>query len=181
MKKTLIAGAASLALAAMPVVGVFAATTQTDNISVTVNNNCALTAAHTNGSSKGTWSSNTLSVTMDPGSVDYNIGKTTLTITCNYASGYKVTVATTDLVNGTYSIPAYTTTAYSNSVTGWAPANGSTSTATKYKSGDVVKQQSTQVSGATADVYYGVGISGTQAAGTYTSGTNAATYTLAAL
>jgi hypothetical protein len=44
MKKALIAGAASVALAAMPVVGAFAATSNsfTDTLNVTVNGGCTL-------------------------------------------------------------------------------------------------------------------------------------------
>ena len=183
MKRKIMIGTIAATLAVLPTTGVFAATSVTDSLSITVSNNCAITSAHTNGASKGTWDGNTLSATFTPGTVDYNIGKTTLTITCNYASGYKVTVATGDLTNSSsssYKIPAYTGTSYSASVTGWAPANGSTSSATKYKSGDTVKSQSAQVTGATVDVYYGAGVSGTQAAGTYTNN-SAAVYTLSSL
>jgi len=177
MKKALVAGAASLALAAVPVVGVFAATTLTDTISVTVSDNCALSygsTAHTAGD--GTWSSNTLSATRTNGTVTYNLGKTTMKAVCNNSLGYKVAVKTlNNLTSGSNSIPAYAGTAYTASVSGWspiqAPSSGTpTGTSTKYKQGDTVKTESAVTAGTEFSVYYGVGISSTQAAGTY-SGT----------
>ena len=179
MKKALVAGAASLALAAVPVVGVFAATTLTDTISVTVSDNCALSygsTAHTNGD--GTWntSTHTLSATRTNGTVTYNLGKTTMKAVCNNSLGYKVAVKTlNNLTSGSNSIPAYAGTAYTASVSGWspiqAPSSGTpTGTSTKYKQGDTVKTESAVTAGTEFSVYYGVGISSTQAAGTY-SGT----------
>jgi len=182
MKKALVAGAASLALAAVPVVGVFAATTLTDTISVTVSDNCALSygsTAHTAGD--GTWSSNTLSATRTNGTVTYNLGKTTMKAVCNNSLGYKVAVKTlNNLTSGSNSIPAYTGassgagSAYTASVSGWSPiidsGSAPTASSTKYKQGDTVKTESAVTAGTSFSVYYGVGINSTQAAGTY-SGT----------
>lgn len=190
MKKLLAVGGLSLAMAALPATMVLAATTtsQTDIITITVSDNCELSrgsTAHNNGD--GTWSSNTLSATRTNGTVTYNLGKSNFSVKCNNKLGYKVTVATSDLTlsgDSTVKIPAYTGTAYSGSVSGWSPIqdSGSTPTAstTKYKSGDTVKTESTTVNGSTFSVYYGVGISSTQAAGTYTNA-SAAVYTLTKL
>ena len=197
MKKIIKMSLAAVALSAVSTAGVFAATSQTDTISVTVSDNCALSRGstpHNNGASRGTWSSDTLSVTMTPGTVDYNIGKSNFSVVCNNNSGYKVTVTSMkDLVHSSIStlkIPAYTGassgagSAYSASVSGWSPiADTGTSpsaSTTKYKNGDTVKTESAVTGGSTFSVYYGVGVSGTQAQGTYTA-SSTVTYTLAKL
>lgn len=83
MKKSIIAtGAASLALAAMPVVGVFAVDTSTstvtDKIVVTVPSSCAITTNNTattpNGVGDGTHTDNTYSVSMKNGQLKSDIG-----------------------------------------------------------------------------------------------------------
>jgi hypothetical protein len=122
MKKKLIAaGAASLAVAAMPVVGVFAAagtnpSVHTDLLNITIDNVCSF--GYTSGSAinvtgvahtpttEGVWTSSadpetgvktdTLRVTMVNGTANGNIGTTTLGIYCNNHAGYKVTSAFTD-------------------------------------------------------------------------------------
>lgn len=178
MRKTLAIGATTLVTATLPVVGVFAATTQTDTVSVTISDNCALSyggTAHAAGD--GTWSSNTLSATRSSGSVTYNLGKTNFNVKCNNAAGYKVTVKTLNnlATSGGATIPAYTGTAYTASVSGWspieAPSSGNpTATSTKYKAGDTLKTESAPTASTNFSVFYGVGISGTQQAGSY-SGT----------
>ena len=59
MKKALIAGAASAVSAAMPVVGVFAATTDvrksTDTLDVTVNDTCTITSTYATSGADGAW------------------------------------------------------------------------------------------------------------------------------
>lgn len=181
MRKTLLVGAASLAVSAVSAVGVYAATTQTDTLSITVSDNCALSygsTAHNNGD--GSWSSNTLSATRTAGTVTYNLGKTNFGVVCNNGSGYKVAVKTlNNLSTGTYTIPAYTGaasgsgSAYTASQSGWspiaAPSSGTPSaTTTKYKQGDTVNTASAVTSSTTFSLYYGVGVSTTQQAGTYT-------------
>ena len=74
MKKSIIAtGAASLALAAMPVVGVFAATSSvTDEIEVTIAKECAITSSTTDASEgigDGTATNNKYAITMQNGEV----------------------------------------------------------------------------------------------------------------
>lgn len=190
MNKKILVGLSSVVLAAAVGGGVYAATSVTDILSITVSDAASLTSSHSAGSSTGagTWSGNTLSSSMSVNSVGYNLGSTTLTIRANYPSGYKVTVATGDLTNSSassYKI-AYDTAYATNynkatsPTSGWAIANGSTSTATKYSNGGTIKsEQSVQVNTTTATVYYGAGITATQPAGTYTNN-SAAVYTLAA-
>ena len=83
MKKLAIAGA-SLALAAMPVVGVFAAsgTTVTDTVEVTIDSACTITTTN---------ASNTYSATMTNGQLKSDFGSTSMTIACNDAGGWHVT------------------------------------------------------------------------------------------
>ena len=186
MKKSLVVGTAvSLALAGVPVLGAFAS--ETDTVTVTVSASCTFArqayssggvtnnTSHKNGTD-GTWSTtagnNTLSATRSNGTVTTALGTSQFKVICNNSAGYKVTVATTALTSGSLSIPSNTT--YSASVSGWSPLVGTT----KQANGATVKTESTTTSGTTFEVGYGVGISTTQAAGTY-SGT--ATYTLATL
>lgn len=130
MKKIAIAGA-SVALAAMPVVGVFAVPTpevltQTDDIEITIDEVCSIGyndgktspvinvpfADHTDGA--GTWAEqgststnpdvpdhDTLSVTMSTGTSSENLGSTTLAIYCNHEAGYTITASGIDTMTGT--------------------------------------------------------------------------------
>ncbi len=82
MKKLAIAGA-SLALAAMPVVGVFAAdgnTTTTDTVQVTIDTACSLTAT----------GAGTYSTTLTNGTASSDLGSTSINIKCNDAGGWMV-------------------------------------------------------------------------------------------
>ena len=91
MKKALIAGAASVALAAMPVVGVFAADTDitevTDTLTVTINPTCSFNAQQGGTAPNAT---NTYSKVMTANGFDASFGVTTLTVSCNNAKGYTV-------------------------------------------------------------------------------------------
>lgn len=110
MKKIAIAGA-SVALAAMPLVGVFAEDnlTQTDTLRITISDVCSLgytsegqtptvdvpTPTHANGD--GSWgteaTANTLSKNMITGTNTQNLGKTTLAVYCNNENGYSITAS----------------------------------------------------------------------------------------
>ena len=126
MKKAIIAGAASAVLAAMPVVGVFAApgtnpAVHTDILRITIDNVCSfgydsngqtadgdieVTGVTHTPTTEGVWTSSTnaetgaktdtLSVKMLNGTANGNIGTTTLGIYCNNHNGYKITSAFTD-------------------------------------------------------------------------------------
>lgn len=111
MKKSLIAASASaVALAAMPIVGVFAdATTQVDTLEVTISKVCSFgfqdtetphiinvpTPSHTDGtggSGPATWDNNNkLSAVMLNGTENKDFGKTTLSVYCNNKNGYNIT------------------------------------------------------------------------------------------
>ncbi|MBR3132092.1 hypothetical protein IKG33_01625 [Candidatus Saccharibacteria bacterium] len=187
MKKKIAIGLAAVALAAMPMLNVMAiGESFTDTIVITINDSCTFarhgTTPHTNGD--GTWGSgataDTLSATRSLSSLSNNLGKSTFIVGCNLATGYKVTVATTALVHGTTnSITIPNNTTYSASASGWSPKSTNGTGGTRYVNNNTVNTNSTPVAANTSfDVYYGVGISATQAAGTYTG---TATYTQAAL
>ena len=123
MKKTLIAGAASLALAAMPVLGVFATsdqsgTTVTDNLEVTIETACSFLRYGEKGTANQSaditvdpdWdgpttsgladndstyqaADHTYSAAMLPGA-DVELGTSHFTAYCNVPSGFSVTVIT---------------------------------------------------------------------------------------
>ena len=89
MKKALIAGAAtSIALAAMPVLGTFAATQGQDSLTVSIGESCNLDRAAGTGS---------YSKTMQLNSLDENFGTSTYRVICNNAKGFYVTATFTDL------------------------------------------------------------------------------------
>ena len=187
MKKLLTVGIASLALAAVPVIGAFA--DFTDTIQLTINESCTLTrqayssggvtnnTSHKNGTD-GTWSTtagtDTLSTTRSNGTVTTALGSSQFKVVCNRIGGYKVTVATTALSTSgaTATIPSNTT--YSASTSGWSPISGTT----KLANGATVNTVTSPTSGTTFEVSYGVGINATQSAGTYTG---TATYSLTGL
>ena len=116
MKKSIIAAsAASLALAAMPIVNTFAAEkTVTDNITLNVNSTCAMTRTGANGTADtgvvaGAWtagdpettSSGTYEATIDAGGYA-NLGTSTISVTCNDANnGHYLTVRATGLTSNT--------------------------------------------------------------------------------
>ena len=83
MKKLAILGA-SAALAALPAVGVFAAsgTVVTDTVQVTINSACTITSTN---------ASNTYSATMTNGQLKSDFGSTAMTVDCNDAGGWHIT------------------------------------------------------------------------------------------
>ena len=100
MKKSIIAaGAASVALAAMPIVGVFAADgtlTQTDTVVVTVSSACSLA---TSGDSV-TPDASTYTATIANGGYNTAIAGSTFTITCNDTGGWKLNAIGAGTANG---------------------------------------------------------------------------------
>ncbi|MBR3132094.1 hypothetical protein IKG33_01635 [Candidatus Saccharibacteria bacterium] len=196
MKKKIAVGLAAVALAAVPMLNVMAiGESFTDTIVITINESCELTrkayasggvtnnTSHKNGTD-GTWSTtantNTLSATRANGTTTYSLGSSQFNMVCNHATGYKVTVATTSLVHGTDStltIP-FSTSALSTSSSGWIVSSAASSSGTRYANGGTVKTASSPTAGTSFEVFYGVGISTTQTAGTYTG---TATYTSATI
>ena len=158
MKKTLIAGAASLALAAMPVVGVFAADPEpvVDNIKITVNETCTLTRTTGNGNYTAAMSTNALNP---------SVGSSTFTPVCNNATGFSVSATPTALSGAGEAINYSATT----------PTAGSgTWTATKTEvagnidaTGGVLMSTNATTTGLTETVTYQVSTRANQAKGDY--------------
>lgn len=146
MKKTLIAGAASLALAAMPVLGVFAdtdptGTTVTDNLEVTIQAACSFLRYGEAGAANQTdvtgpaWSGPSTAATADndrlytardhkysatllPG-VDVELGTSHFIAYCNVPNGFTVTAATPNLATTGGDTINYSGTAVATGGEGW--------------------------------------------------------------
>ncbi|MBQ8156593.1 hypothetical protein IJ101_02290 [Candidatus Saccharibacteria bacterium] len=149
MKKTLIAGAASVALAAMPVVGVFAATssTFTDNIDVTVDGGCTIENAATAATNPGVYADRNFSKTIAAGTSEILTGTeagdsepaTTapaLVVKCNVADSdnktFNITAEGEALTHDdtTTTIPAGTATSGTTSAWAYTLGNPSDTAAT---------------------------------------------------
>jgi len=173
MKKSLIAaGAASLAVAAMPVVGVFAdnITTMTDSITVTVESSCTFDAA-----------SHSHSKTMTANKAE-DVGTTTMKVTCNDYQGYTVTGTFIDLSGDGGNKLTFTNAAPTAGNSNWAaystPTIDGTAGTPAYltNNGEVIKNtKQTIAAGDTASIVYKASTANNQAAGAYTG---TATYTL---
>ena len=102
MKKALIAGAASAVLAAMPVMGAFAATQLTgvvDTVTLSIDDACKMEAA----AAAGTYNLGTVVA----GNAATAKDGTPMTVTCNTAAGWTLTAKATDMTTGAngYTIP----------------------------------------------------------------------------
>ena len=186
MKKLAIAGA-SLALAAMPVVGVFAADgtlTQTDTVKVTIDSACSLATSNTSGAD--------YTATIANGAFNTNIAGSTFTITCNDTGGWKLNaigagtatgdVTKMDASTNTDSDDIATGTTLDGTVSNWAfkvakggddAANitvteGYTNFSAIPSSATKIAQGTSTAGKSTITATYGVGISSTQSAGDYT-------------
>lgn len=169
MKKTLIAGAASFALAAMPVIGVFADNPSpvVDTLTVTVNEACTFELK--------TGSAN-ITKAMEAGALDPAFGSNTFESKCNNGKGYTIGAVFTDLAhtgNAGEAIAYSATTPTAGSGT-WTATVGQDNIAA---SNGVLATKSSQdpAAGSTYTVTYKVSLHNDQAQGTY-RGT--ATYTL---
>lgn len=181
MKKLAIAGASAAVLAAMPVVGVFAAQTPagstTDTVEITIENACSLTAS---GNSAA------YAKTMTNGQSDFNIGGTTITIKCNNVAGWDLkavgfgddatdktamnaTGSGTDIPTGSAVTP--TSSQWAFKLTGSTVASGYSAFASIPSAETTVASSSVAtdaVDGVTVVTRYGVYIDATQQADTYT-------------
>ena len=196
MKKTLFAaGALTLAVAAMPVVGVFADpvadNSLVDTLRITNQVACNMTSEHTAGTAATTpsWSSatgaSTLTASIVTGQAYNNIGSTTLTVICNDTSGWKVSATYGDLsgdhkaddkiTNGTLGTGAHyvaTPTAVAGTSTGGSTGN----TLGAANAADVFTSTSAATgTGASFDMVYGVQVDTSIEAQTYEGNV---TYTL---
>ena len=171
MKKTLIAGAASLALAVMPVVGAFAAdpAAVVDTLTVTVDEACTFDHDGTSGS---------YTKAIEPGELDTAFATSSFLSMCNNGKGYTVSAEFTALNHLSSAGDAITysaTTPTAGSGTWTAQIQGGSNIAAT--SGILINTDSQDPSGGTpVVVIYKVSLHDDQAQGTY-RGT--ATYTLA--
>ena len=170
MKKQLIAGAASLALAAMPVVGAFATDPAdvVDTLTVTVDESCTFDHDGTGGS---------YTKAMEPGALDSEFATSSFKAMCNNGKGYTVSAEFTSLAHLSNAGDAITYSASDPSAgsgTWTAQISGGANIAA---SNGVLLNTSTQdpAAGTSVTVIYKVGLHSDQAQGTY-RGT--ATYTL---
>ena len=134
MKKSIIAaGAASVALAAMPIVGVFAIENTTDNITAVIDDGCTITDSVQN---------KTVSMIVAPGSVATSTAAPSISVVCNnsdwdiQAQGTSTTYGqqgylTTDLVARNGEEGSYT---YGHIVTGGATSGDTSNWAFKVAS-----------------------------------------------
>ena len=203
MKKTIIAAGAAVALAAMPVVSVFAttATPITDNLTVNLTKTCTVTRAGSVANATAanpSWSDATGTTTgtytgsLTAGEMK-TLGTSTFTVNCNdQEKGHSMNVTVTGLSstdNGSDSdtmIPYANSTLTQGSTSGWnitttANANLGTTAAVISTSGDetitgtVYGNKKAAVTAETFDATYSVAADMTQPSGTYTG---SATYTL---
>lgn len=168
MKKTLIAGAASFALAAMPVIGVFAADPApvVDTLTVTVNESCTFELKTGNAN---------ITKAMEAGALDASFGTNTFETKCNNGKGYTIGAVFTNLAhtgNAGEAIAYSTTTPTAGSGT-WTANNGVDNIANNGNLASTNTQD--PAAGSTYSVTYKVSLHNDQAQGTY-RGT--ATYTL---
>ncbi len=204
MKKSIIAaGAASVALAAMPIVSTFAATapTITDNITLTLQNTCNITRTAVGDNSAGvagsTWTPGadaavdpgTYAVTMNAGTTAH-LGKSTIKVTCNDNNkGHSLAAAFTGLTANTTDNPylsAAVTIGYDDSAAVSATSSSWNVTATANdtlgvqagiipSSGTVYSNTKALVNESVIELDYNVGVQPDQAAATYKG---SAVYTL---
>lgn len=187
MKKQIIIGAASLALATVPVAGTFAATTASDSVQITVSQTCDLSRSTGSG---------TYSATMGMNALNTNVGTSTFSVNCNAPKGYTVKVTTYNLVNrssSSYTIPYYTGTGTGKTgvpaagTAVWAITKGGSSATDYVLSGGTIMSTSaadTSSTATTQQVTYKASTTSLQAAGTYRRSANdsdkEAVYTLTA-
>lgn len=169
MKKSLIAGVASLTFAATPVFGVFATNPAavTDTLDVTVAESCNF--ARTTGNATETKA-------MTAGALDASFATHVFTATCNNGKGYDIGATFTSLSHTGSAGTAITysaTTPTAGSGTWTATVGSSNIAASNGKLGTRTSQD--PAGGSTYSVTYKVSLKNDQAQGTY-SGT--ATYTL---
>ena len=183
-KKALGIGAASFALAALPVVGVFADTTRTDTLSVTIEKGCSFAATAADGVNHA--------VTLGQGAALQDIEGVKFNITCNGGNDgtWKMTAlgesgaklsdgAGHEIESGSGTLDGSSSNwAFKLSVDGGAQIDGTYGNYSQIPgtATEVVKNtSSTATDDATIQAYYGVSASSSQDAGTYTG---RVTYTL---
>lgn len=176
MKKLAIAGA-SLALAAMPLAGVFAVdSTVTDVLTVTVEKSCTLTRTGV-AATGADYNAGTYSRTMIAGELQ-DLGTSTFTISCNDTAGYDVIGTFGTLTSEHSDEITYKTSAAAANDGKWS-ALVTGGEAAYITSGNAVKSSTSQTpsGGDSFTVKYSVGTASDQPFGTYTNA-SAAVYEL---
>lgn len=189
MKKSLIVtGAASLALAAMPVLGAFADVT--DTVVLTIQSSCSVgQTSATAGAGKTITESNAVNSHLYTYDADGSAGGT-LKVTCNDASGWNVkAVGSSTGSNKTVMVPTgsgtaiATGTAESGATSNWMFKVSGTGAVSGYTSWSEVPSTATKVATSSSAISegaintgYQVWVSATQQADTYTG---SVTYTVA--
>ena len=190
MKKALIAGAASVALAAMPVVGVFAApgtdNTLTDTLTITNRVSCNMTSTHTAGtaaeSTTPQWSaaagSAILTAEIVTGTEYSNIGSTTFNVVCNDTDGWKVSASygvltgtdeNDEITNGALNASTSKYTAVPTAVEGTATGESTGNTLGNANATDVfISDHAAVGTGASFKMVYGVRVNTDVKAQSYT-------------
>lgn len=198
MKKALIAGAASVALATMPVVGVFATdiTTVTDTLQITVDAACSINSVTaTTGNDDTTYTATVLNGKI--ASLNHDSAHQ-FTVVCNNNAGWKVTAGAPQNLSGSTgnnhlisyaaaALPAadsqaegqWMATVTGTNVPATAEGNGIADASGHIKTtGGIIATEVASTDGSTFTVTYGAYVGTKTAADTYT-GTIA--YTLATL
>lgn len=130
MKKKLIAGASAVALAAMPVVGVFAVdATVTDYVQLNVSGSCTMSATPISDGGEGESEPNELQDyiplgTISAGGATSPVNGTPMTISCNTADGINLTAVPTSLSDS--GKPAINFGAFAASTSVWSAKVGVT-------------------------------------------------------
>ncbi len=195
----------ALGLAALPVAGVFAASSGgpfTDTLSVTISNACTFargSTAHAKGTTggtsatdTGTWSDDTLSGTIAAGTAWSDFGTSNFNVVCNNAEGWKVTASSTtsfELVGGTTTSEKIGLGTVGDDTAAWSytpstsdsDVTAGTANGAKASTPDYVVAQSTKTttaSGRDFSVKYGVSVNHTLSDQSYTG---TITYTFAQL
>lgn len=171
MKKGLIISVASFALAAMPIMGVFAAdpSAVVDNLSVTVDEICTFTRTTGNGNYTNT---------MAASAVNNSFGTSTFTAVCNAGSGYTVAAVFTALTGSVSGSIPYAASAPSAGTNRWTAVKGASSSTTYIaaSNGTLMDTSGPDTStGTVQQVSYKVSTASNIAQGSYTG---TATYTL---
>ena len=181
MKKSIIAaGAASVALAAMPIMGVFAVGnggTITDRINASVTTSCSFARQATPHGNVGTWTTtdepHSLNATALTLGEQNTLGSSKFTITCNDDDGYQVTIAADNLaIDGGNGSMTYskTTTPGSGTAGTWYLSSNHTGLVTDHNvEADTVAYSTGQANADNFEVTYYAYPTSTQAGGAYTA------------
>ena len=160
MKKTIIAGAASLALAALPIVSTFAVAPETnlvDTITVSIGESCTLSRTSGEGEYEATMVIN---------DINNSVGTSTFSVSCNNASGFRVS-ATPTALDGPGTDITYSTENPAAGVGTWTAARTTAGSNIAATSGVLMSANGITTTPQTETVTYKVATATNQAEGAY--------------